>query len=155
MSDTEEVNNLVQLALAEFGDAWYRDNVNYAWLHAHRPETRDRPRPKKKWGTQIYQLEHDVRKALTALRPPPETPVRSYKSRSPRRDTEARHVEPPNASQFSQSIGSSGSEGPSQLQVIVDRLMANTAAELPCDSADKKSWTAEPHAPLETLDMDS
>ena len=57
-----DVKQLVELALAQFGDAWHKDNVNYTWLHKNWSHTRDRPRPNT-WGAQIKQLERDVRKA--------------------------------------------------------------------------------------------
>ena len=143
-----DVKQLVELALAQFGDAWHKDNVNYTWLHKNWSHTRDRPRPNT-WGTQIKQLERDVRKALTALSPPPgPRPAESHRSRSPRRDPQAHQLEVPQASQVSQSSGGSGSGEQTRKQAIVDSLMANTAAEL-LDSSD---WSAASHVPLETMD---
>ena len=44
--DYSDVGQLVAIALAQFGDAWHEDNVNYTWLHANWSQTRDSPRPK-------------------------------------------------------------------------------------------------------------
>ena len=65
MSDTD-VNQLVQLAKAQFGDDWHKDNVSWSWVHSNWSQTRGKPRPKV-WGAQIKKLEQKVREALTAL----------------------------------------------------------------------------------------
>ena len=63
MSETD-VNELVELALDQFGDTWHCDNVNFLWVHNHWSVTKDVPKPRK-WGKQIRALEKAVRNALT------------------------------------------------------------------------------------------
>ena len=94
------MDELVQLALATFGDAWHEDNVTYSWLHANWSQTRDRPRPKV-WRKQIKQLKVDVLTALTVLRQPAvRNASERQKSRSPHRDHRLQKLMTAQASKF-------------------------------------------------------
>ena len=147
MSDTD-VRQLVVLALAEFGYDWHDDNVTYMWLHTNWRQTRDRPRPTGAWGKQIRKLEHDVRTALTAERPPPDPmPAARHRSRSPHRDPQVHQLEVPQASQVLAAVVQRDTH---QKQAIVDRLMANTAAQL--SAGDHENWIPKAHVPMATID---
>ena len=139
MSETD-VEQLVKLALSQFGDAWHCDNVCYLWIHNNWSPTKDKPRPKN-WGNQIRNLEKAVRDALTLRSPPADPGARGSKSRSPPRPRS-----PPRS--LGSSLGSSSSAPDQDKAAIVARLMANSDAELP----EKFDWTAPSHVPLETLD---
>ena len=126
-----QVNELLQLALATFGDAWHEDNVSYSWLHANWTETRDRPRPKV-WRKQIKQLKVDVLTALTVLRQPAvRNASERQRSRSPHRDHRLQQLTTPQAARLFRVSSSCNSSGHFlRKRAIVAKLMANTDANL-------------------------
>ena len=144
-----QVDELVQLALATFGDMWQEDNVTYSWLHANWSETRDRPRPSV-WRKQIKQLKVDVLTTLMVLRQPAVSNASErQRSRSPHGDNRSQQWTTPQTGKLLRVGGKCKTDIHLRKQAIVDRLMSKTIVKFP-DILETSETT---HGPFDTQDL--